>query len=151
MELPLLSDQVPLQRLEFDPGKLLEEWRYFTTTQNGADLKRFMTNLLTRYGYTVFAPTSADAWPALVFQRTGHDFGFYMTLHRVLGKRIHIPSTSHRGFSPDRLPKLIGLPAMQAVQGAQAVNKLIWLKGGSQSSADRPGSIFIVRSDDPRV
>lgn len=150
VELPLLPAQMPLQRLEFDPRKFREEWRYFTTTQYAGDLKRFMADLLTRNGYVVFEPTTAQSYPALVFRRPGHDFVFYMTLHRVLGKKIHIPPTSDQGFSPFRLPELIGLPAMRAVQDAETANKLIWLKGGSQISIDRPDSVFIVRSDDPR-
>ncbi|WP_160107623.1 hypothetical protein [Pseudomonas izuensis] len=151
MELPLQSDQARLQRLEFDPHKFRTEWQHFTKTQYAVDLKRFMASLLTRNGYAVFDPTIADSYPMLVFGRIGHDFVFCMTLHRVLGKKIHIPPSHDQGFSLDRLPELIGLPAMQAVQGAQAANKLIWLKGGSQVSRDRPDSIFIVRSNDPRA
>ncbi|BCX69762.1 hypothetical protein [Pseudomonas izuensis] len=151
MELPLLSDQAQLQRLEFDPHKFRNEWRYFTTTQNAVDLKLFMANLLSRNGYTVFEPTVAQSYPVLVFRRTGHDFVFFMTLHRVLGKKIHIPPSRDQGFSSNRWPEMIGPSAMQAVQDAQAANKLVWLKGGSQISKDRPDAVFIVRSDDPRA
>ncbi|MCW8278389.1 hypothetical protein IMF27_24790 [Pseudomonas sp. PCH199] len=92
LELPVLADHAPLQRLTFDPRKFREEWQYFTTTQYAGDIKRFMASLLTRHGYTVFEPTIAQSYPALVFQRTGHDFVFYMTLHRVHGKKF----ISHR-------------------------------------------------------
>lgn len=150
LELPAPDDQASLQRLTFDPQKFRQDWSYFSTTQYPGDIKRFMEGLLTRNGYTVFEPTPAQAYPALVFRRTGHDFVFYMTLHRILGKRIHIPSSSDRGFAPERLPQLIGVPALRAVQNAEAANTLIWLKGGSHISADYPSSVFIVRSDDPR-
>lgn len=151
VELPLLSDQMPLQRLVFDPHKFREEWRYFSTTQYAGDLKRFMADLLTRNGYVVFEPTTAQSYPALVFRRPEHDFVFHMTLHRVLGKKIHIPPASDQGFSHYRLPELIGLPAMRAVQEAETTNKLVWLKGGSQVSKDRQDSVFIVRTNDPRT
>jgi hypothetical protein len=151
VELPLFSDQTPLQRLTFDPRKFRTEWQYFTTAQSAVDIKRFMFNLLTRNGYRVFKPTGAQSYPALVFQRTGHDFVFYMTLHRVHGQKIHLLSTSDQGFAPHRAVELIGRPAMRAVQDAETANKLIWLKGGSQFSADRPDSVFILRTDDPRT
>ncbi|HWT69118.1 MAG TPA: hypothetical protein VN214_08410 [Pseudomonas sp.] len=150
VELPLLSEQMPLQQLVFDPKKFRTEWQYFTTAQSAVDIKRFMFDLLTRNGYTVFKPTSAQSHPALVFQRTGHDFVFYMTLHRVHGQKIHLLPSSDQGFAPDRALDLLGMPALRAVRNAEAANKLIWLKGGSQFSADRPDSVFIVRTDDPR-
>lgn len=150
VELAFHSDQLPLERLIFDPRKFRTEWQYFTTAQSAVDIKRFMFDLLTRNGYTVFKPTGAQSYPALVFQRTGHDFVFYMTLHRVHGQKIHLLSTSDQGFAPHRAVELIGTPAMHAVQKAEAANKLIWLKGGSQFSANRPESVFIVRTDDPR-
>ncbi|MHC8366247.1 hypothetical protein ACYZT9_10285 [Pseudomonas sp. ZT5P21] len=151
LELPVLSDQAPLQRLTFDPRKFYADWDYFAnSTQYGGDIKRFMASLLTRNGYTVFEPTTAQSYPTLIFQRTEHDFVFYMSLHRVHGKKIHIPSTSDQGFAPHRLLELIGVPAMRAVASAEAANKLIWLKGGSHISTDRPDSVFIVRSEDPR-
>ncbi|HEF4761719.1 TPA: hypothetical protein SAN82_004177 [Pseudomonas putida] len=152
LELPLLADQSPLQRLTFDPGKFHQEWDYYAiSTQSAMDNKQFISNLLTRNGYTVFELTDARSYPALVFQRAGHDFVFYMTLHRIKGKKIHIPAARDQGFSSTRQPELIGLPAMRAVQRAQAANKLIWLKGGGQISADRPDSVVIVRSDDPGI
>jgi hypothetical protein len=73
-----------------------------------------------------------------------------MSLHRMHGRRVHINPTYERGYAPERQPALIGLPAMRAMQNAEAANKLIWLKGGGQISADRPDSVFIVRSEDPR-
>ncbi|MDZ5434416.1 hypothetical protein T3H00_17310 [Pseudomonas fluorescens] len=101
-------------------------------------------------GYVVFEPTTAQNYPAAVFRRPGHDFVFHMTLHRVHGKKIHVPSTSDQGFSPHRSLELIGRAAMRMVQDAEAANKLIWLRGGSQISIDRQDSVFIVRTDDPR-
>lgn len=151
LEVPEPGDQVSLQRLEFDPKKFREEWRYFISTQYAGDIKRFMEDLLKRNGYRVFEPTPAQSYPALVFTRTGHDFVFHMTLHRVHGHRVHIHASNERGYAPERLPELIGLPAMRAMQNAEAANKLIWLKGGGQISADRPDSVFIVRSEDPRL
>lgn len=152
LELPALSDQAPLQRLTFDPRKFHEEWHYFTTaTQSAGDIKRFMASLLIRHGYRVFEPTIAQSYPALVFGRPEHDFVFYMTLHRVHGKNIHVPSTSDQGFAPHRQRELIGAPAMQAFARAETANKLIWLKGGSHISTDLPDSVFIVRSADPRI
>jgi hypothetical protein len=148
LELPVLSDPAPLQRLEFAAHKFREQWHYFLTTQTGVELKRFMANLLKRNGYIVFDPTNATSYPALVFRRAGHDFVFYMSLHRVRGKNIHVPSASDPGLAPGRLLERIGHPAMQAVENAKAAGKLIWLKGGSQVAVGQPDAAFIVRIDD---
>ncbi|WP_223462181.1 MULTISPECIES: hypothetical protein [unclassified Pseudomonas] len=151
VELPDSADEVSLQRLEFDTQKFLREWKYFTSTLAAGDYKRFMKGLLTRNGYTVFEPGPAHTFPTLVFTRTGHDFVFYMTLHRIHGRKVQISPTDQRRYAPERLPELIGLPALRAVQNAEAANKLIWLKGGGQFRGDHPDSVFIVRTDDPRL
>ncbi|VVP30580.1 hypothetical protein PS838_04320 [Pseudomonas fluorescens] len=150
VELPDSADQVSLQRLEFDTQKFSREWNYFTSTLAAGDYKRFMKNLLTRNGYTVFELSPAQNFPAVVFTRPGHDFVFYMTLHRIRGRKVQTPPNDDRRYAPERLPELIGLPAMRAVQNAEAANKLVWLKGGGQFRGDHPDSVFIVRTDDPR-
>ncbi|MHC8319720.1 hypothetical protein ACYZT4_03295 [Pseudomonas sp. GB2N2] len=149
LALPALSDPAPLRRLEFDPHKFQDTWDYFTLTQSAIDAKRFMKDLLERNGYAVFTPTSAPTYPALVFLRNGHDFVFYMSLYRARGNKIHVPSTDVRILTPDRMLQQIGQPAMQAVERAHKVNKLIWLRGGSHVSAQQPNSVFIVRTDAP--
>ncbi len=102
------------------------------------------------HGYSVFDPTSAQTFAALVFYHPGHDFLFHMTLHRVHGKRVHIAENASDGLLPVRLPELIGRPAMQALQEADAAGKVVWLKGGSHLSLDHDSSVFIMRTDDPR-
>lgn len=149
--LPALSDSSTLRRLEFDPRKFQDKWDYFILSQSASDFKRFMESLLVRNGYVVFKPTSAPSYPALVFRRAGHDFVFYMSLHRVRGNNIHVPSASDRKLSPDRLLQQIGRPAIQAVENAQTANKLIWLRGGSRVSAHHPDAVFIVRIEAPSV
>ena len=150
VELPDSADQVSLQRLEFDTRKFSREWSFFTSTLSAGDIKRFMRDLLTRNGYTVFELGPAHTFPTIVFTRRGHDFVFYMTLHRLHGRKVQIPPTDKRRHAPERLPEVLGLPAMRAVQNAEAANKLIWLKGGGQFVNDRPDSVFILRTDDPR-
>lgn len=150
VELPDSADQVSLQRLEFDTRKFSREWSFFTSTLSAGDIKRFMRDLLTRNGYTVIELGPAHTFPTIVFTRRGHDFVFYMTLHRLHGRKVQIPPTDKRRYAPERLPEVLGLPAMRAVQNAEAANKLIWLKGGGQFVNDRPDSVFILRTDDPR-
>ena len=150
LDLPNPADLGPLSRLAFDPKKFPREWDYFSTTQYAGDLKRFMRNLLIRHGYSVFDPTSAQTFATLVFYRPGHDFLFHMTLHRAHGKRVHIAENASDGLLPARLPELIGRPAMQALQEADAAGKVVWLKGGSHLSLDHDSSVFIMRTDDPR-
>lgn len=149
VSLPGLSDPSPLNQLEFDSRKFQDKWDYFMLTQSASDFKRFMASLLERNGYVVFKPTSAQSYPALVFRRAGHDFVFYMSLHRVRGDNIQVSAASDRIFTPDRLLQQIGRPAMQAVENAQSANKLIWLRGGSHVSARQPDTVFIVRTDAP--
>ena len=150
LELSHPGELGPLRRLAFDPDKFREDWRYFITTQYGGDLKRFMRNLLIRHGYTVFELTPAQNYATLVFKRTGHDFLYHMTVHRVHGRRLHIHDNASDGLNPVRLPDLIGEPATQALRAAEAADKVIWLKGGSHVSTDYGNSVFIVRTDDPR-
>ncbi|MEX5689156.1 hypothetical protein [Pseudomonas silesiensis] len=150
VELPDPADQVPLQRLQFDSQKFSGEWRYFSSSLTAGAIKRFMKDLLTRNGYTVFELGPAHTFPTVVFTRTGHDFVFYMSLHRIHGRKVQISPSDERRYVPERLPELIGPAAMRAVQNAEAANKLIWLKGGGQILADHPDSVFIVRTDDPR-
>lgn len=109
-----------------------------------------MRNLLIRHGYTVFELTPAQTYATLVFKRTGHDFLYHMTVHRVHGRRLHIHDNASDGLNPARLPDLIGEPATQALRAAEAAEKVIWLKGGSHVSTDYGNSVFIVRTDDPR-
>lgn len=151
VELSYLTRGSPLHRLEFDTHKFQREWDYYMTTQSGVDLKRFMATLLLRNGYTVFDPTPAQSYPMLVFGRAGHDFVFLMSLHRVRGNSINVPTTDDRGFSPARLLEQIGLPALRAVQTAEAAGKLVWLKGGSQIWSGHGDRAFIVRTNDPSV
>ncbi|MEX3777530.1 hypothetical protein [Pseudomonas sp. MYb118] len=150
LELPHPANLGPLRRLTFDPSKFHREWDYFTSTQYAGDLKRFMRNLLISHGYTVFEPTSAQTYASLVFQRSGHDFVYHMTLHRAHGKRVHIQENARDGLNPLRLPELIGAPATQVLQAADAVDKVVWLKGGSHISLDHENSVFIMRTADPR-
>ncbi|MGY2262186.1 hypothetical protein [Pseudomonas sp. SDO55104_S430] len=148
--LPTPTDQ-PLVHLAYTPHKFHRQWDYLLSTQHANELKRFMRELLIRNGYSVFEPTDAPSYAALVFRRTGHDFVFYMTLHRVHGRRMHIHESAKDAFVPESLPGLIGYPALRAAQDAEAAGKLIWLKGGSHISADHESSVFIVRTEDPRL
>lgn len=149
LALPALSDPSPLRRLEFDPSKFQDTWDYFMVGQSASEFKRFMSGLLVRNGYAVFKTTSAPSYPTLVFRRAGHDFVYYMSLHRVRGDNLHLPFGTDRKFPPDRLLQQIGRPAMQAVEKAQTANKLIWLRGGSRVSASQPDAVFIVRTEEP--
>nr|WP_314524490.1 hypothetical protein [uncultured Pseudomonas sp.] len=151
LEFPALPDRSPLHRLEFDPEKFTDAWRYFISTQSAVDLKRFMARLLIRNGYTVFKPTDSTTFPALVFKRTGHDFVFYMTLHRAHGRRLHIPESSNQALLEHRMSDFIGPRAVRAVQDARTANKLIWLRGGSHIVSGSPSSVFIVRMDNLEI
>ncbi|WP_141676550.1 hypothetical protein [Pseudomonas bananamidigenes] len=149
LELPALTAEGSLQRLDFDLTR--QEWDYFKTTQSGVDLKRLMSGILVRQGYDVYMPTPSTTFPALVFRRENHPFVFFISLHRVRGRKIHQPLS----FGPDtvdaRLNTQIGYPALQEILQAHAENRLVWLKGGSQIHASQPDSIFIVRDDESRL
>ncbi|MBN3863973.1 hypothetical protein HCU66_17180 [Pseudomonas frederiksbergensis] len=149
--LPVPNTEGSMQRLDFDPQRFQPEWRYFISTQSATDLKLFMANLLTRNGYTVFEPSPLNAYPTLVFRRTGHDLLFVLSLYRIRGRKIHQPLDLDPGRSHARLTDHVGKQAMQAVQAAHAANKVVWLKGGSQIAIAYPDTVFIIRDDQPKL
>jgi len=149
LELPALTPEGPLQRLDFDLTR--QEWDYFKTTQSGVELKRLMANILNRQGYDVFTPTPSSSFPALVFRRENHPFVFFISLHRVRGRKVHQPLSSAPDATDARLNTQVGYPALQEILQAHAEKRLVWLKGGSQIHASQPDSIFIVRDDESRL
>ncbi|MHC8382524.1 hypothetical protein [Pseudomonas sp. LB3P14] len=150
-ELPLSVPGGPLQRLDFDPIRFQQEWLYYMNTQSAVDLKRFMASLLTRNGYAVFDPSPSNSFPALVFQRTGHDYVFFLSLHRIRGRRINQTLDLDSNSSSLRLNLQVGARAAQAVQDAHKANKVIWLRGGSQILASYPDTVFIARDGHSRL
>lgn len=150
-ELPTASTIGLLQRLDFDPLLFRQEWQYAQTTQTAVDLKRFMATLLTRNGYTVFDPSMSNSYPALVFQRTGHDYVYFISLHRIRGRKINQTLNADPNSSSLRLHIQVGTQAAQVVVDAHAANKLIWLRGGSQLLASAPDTVFIIRDGHSRL
>ncbi|WP_367256398.1 hypothetical protein [Pseudomonas sp. stari2] len=151
VELPVAGVKNGLRRLDFDPARFRQEWSYFMPSQSAVDIKRFAAGLLTRNGYSVFEPSSAQSFAAVVFKRTGHDFVFFLSLHRIKGRQIHQPLKQDPKVSNIRLIDQVGLDAAQTVEAAHAVNKVIWLRGGVQALATYPDTFFIIRDDYPRL
>ncbi len=151
LDLPNPTSRMSLDRLDFDPQRFAQQWDYFVTTYSPMDLKRFMANLLTRNGYGVFEPNSLNSFPALVFRRTGHDYVFFMSLHRTRIPKISLPAHTHPNTTGISLETQVGEHAANAVREAHQNNKLIWLKGGSQIRPNYPDTVFIVRDDDARL
>jgi hypothetical protein len=149
LDLPTASPEGPLKRLDFDLTK--QEWDDFKTTQSGTELKRMMTGILNRQGYDVFPPTSANAFPALVFRRKNHPFVFFISLYRVKGRKINQPLNSDPNATDARLNTQIGYAALQEILQAHAEKRLVWLKGGSQVMASQTDTVFIVRDDESRL
>lgn len=144
-ELPSAVMDGSLQRLDFDPMLFREQWHYFQTTQTAVELKRFMAALLTRNGYTVFEPSLSNSFPALVFERTGHDFVYFMSLHRIRGRKINQTLNVDTHSSSLRLHIQVGPQATQAVLQAHADNRIIWLRGGAQLLSSAADTVFIIR------
>ncbi len=150
-ELPSASANGALQRLDFNPQLFRQEWQYAQATQTAVDLKRFMATLLTRNGYTVFDPSMSNAYPAVVFQRTGHDYVYFLSLHRIRGRKINQTLNADPNSASLRLHIQVGTRAAQVVVDAHAANKLIWLRGGSQLLASAPDTVFIIRDGHSRL
>jgi hypothetical protein len=150
IELPPADSEGGLRRLDFDPGLFRQEWRYFMPSQSANDLKRFTAGLLTRNGYTVFEPSTTTSFAALAFQRTGHDYLFFLSLRRIKGRHIHLESRNDpRGQIS--LVDQIGAQAAQAVERAYATNRIVWLRGGPQTLANEPETFVIIRDNHPRI
>lgn len=149
--LPIPSATGTLERLDFDPLRFQQQWLYFLTTYSPVDFKRFMAGLLTRNGYTVMEPSSFSSFPALVFQRTGHDHVFYMSLHRTRIPKISLPSYTDPNTAGVLLENQVGEAAAKVVRDAQSANKIIWLKGGSEIRPGIADTVFIIRDDNARL
>jgi len=149
--LPTPSATGTLDRLDFDPLRFQRHWLYFLTTYSPVDFKRFMAGLLARNGYTVMEPSSFSSFPALVFQRTGHDYVFFMSLHRTRIPKISLPSYTDPNMAGVLLENQLGEAAAKVVRDAHAANKIVWLKGGSEIRPGIADTVFIIRDDNARL
>ncbi|VVO27985.1 hypothetical protein PS718_04749 [Pseudomonas fluorescens] len=146
LKLDFLDKQAPLERLEFNPEDFPQNYDFFPLNQTVDALNVSMYKLLTRNGYTVFIPIRTTLYPALVFQRTGHEFVFCMNLHRSLGTQHQIHHNI-KAFTEQS----IGPEALHAIETARSANKLVWLKGVTNIAPNRPDSVIIVRVDAPEI
>lgn len=151
IDLPVASARGALDRLDFDPLWFPREWNFFLSTYSPMDLKRFMAGLLTRNGYTVMEPNTFNSFPALVFRRTGHDYLFFMSLHRTRIPRLSLPSHMNPNTTGINLETQVGEAAARAVRDAHKANKIVWLKGGSQIRPNFTDTVFIIRDDNARL
>ncbi|WP_144238602.1 hypothetical protein [Pseudomonas brassicacearum] len=149
--LPIPSSTGTLERLDFDPLRFQRQWLFFQTTYTPVEFKRFMTALLTRNGYTVMEPSSYNSFPALVFQRAGHDYVFFISLHRTRIPKISLPTYLDPNTAGVLLENQIGEAAAKVVREAHAANKIIWLRGGTEIRPGIPDTVFIIRDDYSRL
>ncbi|SDU44194.1 hypothetical protein SAMN05216476_2157 [Pseudomonas mediterranea] len=151
IELPFPSTTGTLDRMDFDPMRFRRQWDFFLSTYSTVDFKRFMAGLLSRNGYTVMEPNNFNSFPALVFRRTGHDYLFFMSLHRTRIPKLSLPTHTNPNTTGMNLETQVGDAAAQAVKDAHAANKIIWLKGGSQILPGHADTVFIIRDDNARL
>ena len=151
MALPLPDGEGSLQRLDFDPNRFKLEWSHFMPSQSGQDLKRFTAALLKRNGYNVFDISPSTSFPAVVFNRPGHDFLFFLSLHRIRGQKIHLPLNLDPKSWGVSLGEQVGTSAAQAVIQANAEKRVVWLRGGPQTLATYPQTFVIVRDENSRL
>ncbi|SEO75307.1 hypothetical protein SAMN03159293_03842 [Pseudomonas sp. NFACC39-1] len=149
--LPHPSSTGTLNRLDFDPLRFQRQWLLYLTSYSPVEFKRFMAALLTRNGYTVIEPNSFNSFPALVFRRTGHDYVFFMSLHRTRIPKISLPMYMNPKTADLRLETQVGGVAAKAVNDAHSANKIIWLKGGTEIRPGVADTIFIIRDDNARL
>ncbi|SCY89619.1 hypothetical protein [Pseudomonas sp. NFACC37-1] len=151
IDLPISTSTGRLDRLDFDPLRFPREWNFFMSTYSPMDLKRFMAGILTRNGYTVMEPNSFNSFPALVFRRTGHEYVFFMSLHRTRMPKLSLPTHMNPNTTGINLETQVGDAAAQAVKDAHQAGKIIWLKGGSQIRPGYADTVFIIRDDNARL
>ncbi|WP_338473782.1 MULTISPECIES: hypothetical protein [Pseudomonas] len=151
IDLPAPSSTGALNRLDFDPMRFRQQWEYFLSTYSTIDFKRFMAGLLTRNGYTVMEPNNFNSFPALVFRRTGHDYLFFMSLHRTRIPKLSLPTHNNPNTTGMNLETQVGDAAAQAVKDAHEANRIVWLKGGSQILPGVADTVFIIRDDNARL
>ena len=149
--LPLPSSTGALDRLDFDPLRFQQQWNHFVSTYTPVDFKRFMAGLLTRNGYTVMEPSSYSSFPALVFQRAGHDSVFFLSLHRTRIPKISLPGYTDPNVAGVLLENQVGEAAAKVVRDAHRANKMIWLKGGTEIRPGIADTVFIIRDDSSRL
>ncbi|MGN8275949.1 hypothetical protein [Pseudomonas sp. SMN5] len=151
IELPAPSSTGALNRLDFDPMRFRRQWEFFLNTYSTVDFKRFMADLLRRNGYTVMEPNSFNSFPALVFRRTGHDYLFFMSLHRTRIPKLSMPTQNNPNTTGMSLETQVGDAAAQVVKDAHEANRIIWLRGGSQILPGAADTVFIIRDDNARL
>ncbi|MDO7897611.1 hypothetical protein [Pseudomonas citrulli] len=151
IHLPSTVSMRSLDRLDFDPQRFQQQWDYVASTYSPTDIKRFMADVLTRNGYTVFEPSTLTSFAALVFSRRGHDYLFFMSLHRTRGQKIHLPPHTDPNTTSVSLDLQVGETAASAVRRAHDRGEIIWLKGGCQIQAGYPDTVFIIRDDNARL
>lgn len=140
------SDAVgALRRLDFAPAHFPVEWNSFLTAPSNSNLKRLVSSVLVRNGYDVFPLTSEDSGPTLVFTRANHDAVYFLKLGRIDGYLIRDITPPGNELSDPHLTTRIGEPARAALRAAYDQNKVVWLLGGTQTTASGWQSVFIIR------
>ncbi|WP_212801300.1 hypothetical protein [Pseudomonas sp. St290] len=151
IQLPSTVSMRSLDRLDFDPQQFQQQWDYVASSYSPTDIKRFMADVLTRNGYTVLEPSTFNSFAALVFSRRGHDYLFFISLHRTKGQKIYLPSHTDPNTASVSLDLQVGATAAKAVRRAHERGEIIWLKGGCQIRAGYPDTVFIIRDNNSRL
>lgn len=134
-----------LRRLDFTPIHFPTEWANYRANPSSYNLKRLVGSVLVRNGYEVFPLTNEHLGPTLVFTRKNHDSVFFLKLGRVDGHAIRDITPPGNELSDAHLSTRIGEPAQAALRTAYDQNKVVWLLGGTQTTASGWQSVFIIR------
>lgn len=134
----------PLRRLDFDPIHFPAPWQTFVADPSDYNLKQLVSSVLVRNGYEVFPMTSEHRGPTLVFTRANHDAVFFLKLGRVNGETLRQITPPGDELSDPHLAIRIGEAAKARLRSAYDQNKVVWLMGGTQTTASG-SSVFIIR------
>lgn len=134
-----------LRRLDFDPIHFPTEWGNFKANPSNYNLKRLVVSVLVRNGYEVFPLTNEHQGPTLVFTRKNHDAVFFLKLGIIDGHAIRDITPPGNELSDPLLITRIGEPAQAALRTAYDQNKVVWLLGGTQTTASGWQSVFIIK------
>jgi hypothetical protein len=145
ISLPTPSAQA-LQRLDFDPGRIPQEWNEYVANAPGASLRRLFSTVLEHNGYVVNRTSRILSEDALLFHREGLDAVFVlrfpvttllgnMKRHAAPGSELNDPAYRAR----------IGEAQWQELSNRLDLDKVIYLLGSTQPISSDQTTLVIVR------
>lgn len=134
-----------LQRLDFNPQRLPNEWREYTAAPTDDGLQKLFRTLLEHNGYRVGAASHPLSEHALIFYRDKLDAMFVLKLPHVSGNDITRYTRPGSELKSSAFQMKIGEVAWQRLSQYFDKDQIIYLLGGTQALSPQQQTLFIVR------